>query len=138
MNYVEINRSRKHKLLPKDLEAKFPARYETNGMRSSDKRVVAKFFCPYSNWRWYAVEGERTDTGDFEFFGLVVGFEAEWGYFTLSQLDDVVIEKLGGVPGVERDLHFGDMNVADALRSDYGDRMVLVDKKDGWVSLRKG
>lgn len=45
-----------------------------------------KFFTPDSGWTWYVTEGEEED-GDFRFFGFVVGFEKEWGYFVLSELE---------------------------------------------------
>jgi hypothetical protein len=44
-----------------------------------------KFFTPDSNWTWYASEFDGEDI----FFGLVVGFEMELGYFSLSELESV-------------------------------------------------
>ena len=48
---------------------------------------------------WYASEFDGEDT----FFGLVDGFEAEFGYFSFSELAEV--RGLLGLP-VERDIHF--------------------------------
>lgn len=99
--------TRRHKLLPKALEAKFPKLYSQENV--SDPQVVAKFFSPYSNWTWYATEGERTEDGDFRFFGLVDGFEKELGYFSLNELASATftIGQFVGIelPAVERDLH---------------------------------
>jgi len=53
-------------------------------------KKVIKYFTPWSNWTWYVTEGEKTEDGDWLFFGFVSGFEAEWGSFTLSELSSVV------------------------------------------------
>ena len=64
-----------------------------------DPLVICKFFTPDSNWTWYVLEFDREDV----FFGWVVGFEHELGYFRLSELGSV-----RGPLGlsIERDLHF--------------------------------
>lgn len=58
-----------------------------------------KFFTPDSSWTWYASEFDGDDT----FFGLVDGFELEFGYFSLRELQGVRGHL--GLP-IERDLHF--------------------------------
>ena len=71
---------------------------------SEDPMVWLKFFTPDAQWTWYATEGEfEPETGDFVFFGYVVGIFPEWGGFRLSEL-----QKIRGQLGlpVERDLHF--------------------------------
>lgn len=90
-------------LFPKDVEAKLPALYSTDDVPLEEKTAVVKFFVPWNNWTWYAFEGERTEDGDFLFFGLVDGFERELGYFTLSELESV-----RGPAGlkIERDMFF--------------------------------
>jgi hypothetical protein len=55
-----------------------------------------------SNWTWYATEGSEED-GDFVFFGYVCGFENEFGYFRLSELQ--AARGPLGLP-IERDLYF--------------------------------
>ncbi len=52
-------------------------------------KKVIKFFTPWSNWSWYVTEGEKTEDGDWLFFGFVEGFEKEWGSFMLSDLTSV-------------------------------------------------
>jgi hypothetical protein len=66
---------------------------------SDEAIAVVKFFTPDGNWTWWATEFDGNDL----FFGLVSGFEVEYGYFSLSEL-----EQLRGVLGlpVERDLYF--------------------------------
>jgi hypothetical protein len=58
-----------------------------------------KFFTPDSDWTWYASEFDGEDI----FFGLVSGFEVEYGYFTLQELQEA-----RGPLGlqIERDLYF--------------------------------
>lgn len=68
----------------------------------SDPVVFAKFFFPASGWTWFVTEGEATDNDDFLFFGYVIGFESEFGYFTLSELEDLEVWGLR----IERDLYF--------------------------------
>lgn len=85
-------------LLPKEIRSKLPALYAGEEL-GLDALALVKFFTPDSNWTWYASEFDDTDT----FFGLVIGFEAELGYFSLSELS----EARGplGLP-LERDLYF--------------------------------
>jgi hypothetical protein len=91
------------KLLTKAIEAKIPKLYATDGVPVEDKTVAVKFFTPWANWTWYAFEGERTEDGDFLFFGLVTGFATELGYFSLRELEGA---KGPFGLGIERDLHF--------------------------------
>ncbi len=95
---------RRHKLVTKEIEAALPPLYSTEETPTDDKRVIVKFFSPYSQWTWFAVEGERQEDGDILFFGLVHGFENEWGYFTLNELAD---SYRGDLPLVERDCYCG-------------------------------
>jgi len=90
------------KLLTKAIAAKLPKLYQQDG-KGDEAIVYAKFFTPDAQWTWYVTEGEMNEDGDFEFFGLTIGFEAELGYFNLSQLQEVRGQL--GLP-IERDLHF--------------------------------
>jgi len=67
------------------------------------ERFTCKFFDPCGSWTWYVLEGEETEDGDWRFYGLVDGYEKEWGYFLLSQLESV--EGPLGL-GIERDIYF--------------------------------
>ena len=64
-----------------------------------DALAHVKFFTPDSNWTWYASEFDGEDI----FYGLVIGFEVEFGYFSLSELQSV--HGPLGLP-IERDLYF--------------------------------
>jgi Protein of unknown function (DUF2958) len=70
--------------------------------RESDPIVHLKVFSPYTNWTWTVTEGSPEDD-DFIFFGYVIGFEEEWGNFSLSELQDA---RRGDLPLVERDFYF--------------------------------
>lgn len=79
-----------------------------------EAEVLIKFFNPYGLGTWYVLEGEEQPDGDFMFFGYVKSpidpmFD-EYGYFTLSELENVKIELnilgLKGIGRIERDLYF--------------------------------
>ena len=70
------------KLLTADLRQRLPALYANEDV--VDPIVEVKFFTPWSNWTWYATEFDGEDL----FFGLVQGFEEEWGYFSLAELEE--------------------------------------------------
>ena len=89
---------RGHKLLTNEIRTQLPPLYsgEAKGL---DALAIVKFFTPRSNWTWYASEFDGEDT----LFGLVIGFEIELGYFSLSELDAA---RDGWGVHVERDLYF--------------------------------
>jgi len=67
-----------------------PELYSTENTPCEDKEVVFKFESPnLIGWDWQVVEGEELPDGDWRFFGLVNGFDSEWGYFLLSELNSV-------------------------------------------------
>ena len=89
-----------HNLLPLELRSTIPPLYAQEKIK--DPIVYVKYFTPDSSWTWYATEGQP-DGEDFRFFGYVIGFEKEWGYFLLSELQSA--RGPFGLP-IERDLHF--------------------------------
>ncbi len=103
---------RSEPLLDPESRARLPHLYsqETKGL---DALAQVKFFTPDAGWTWYASEGSSVDEDgyydtnkekvDFYFFGLVVGHETEWGYFALSELEQV--KGPLGLP-IERDVDF--------------------------------
>lgn len=68
-----------------------------------------KFFTPDSDWTWYASEFDGEDI----FFGLVSGFELEFGNFSLTELQ-LVVGPLG-LP-IERDTHFKPQKLGELLK----------------------
>jgi len=88
------------KMLTKELEKKLPPLYTNETLPSEDQTAIVKFFDPCSNWTWYVTEYNPEER---LFFGWVVGFEKEWGYFSLDELEQTT-NRLG--LHIERDLHF--------------------------------
>ena len=94
-----------YNLLPLSLEKILPALYATEDIVEEEKIVYAKFFAPNTSWTWFVLEGDwSTDHEDFMFFGLVHGFEREYGYFSLSDLESVATTN--PLCRIERDLYF--------------------------------
>ena len=87
-------------LLSEELRAQLPPLYGQED--ESDAMIYAKFFTPWTGWTWYVTEGSQQEE-DFIFFGYVIGFEGEWGYFSLNELESV---RGPGRLTIERDLHF--------------------------------
>jgi DUF2958 family protein len=103
------------KVLTKEILRKLPALYSQENEK--DPLVICKFFDPTGSWTWYAYEGSPVDENgyfdtdnekvDFLFFGLVIGFMPEFGYFSLNEL----IKAKQGLSGIqalpiERDAFF--------------------------------
>jgi hypothetical protein len=92
-------------LLTKSIAARIPRLYESEYVPNSEKVAQVKFFHPVSNWTWYVIEYDGVDTC----FGLVVGHETEFGYFSIKELS----ETLGfGLP-IERNRQFRPTQLQD-------------------------
>jgi len=99
----------KVELMTKELEQKFPKLYATENMKPEEVRIIAKFFDPCGSWTWYATEYDPVRR---IFFGLVQGFETEMGYFSLDEMESIK----GPIGlGIERDLYFGEHNLAEVM-----------------------
>lgn len=96
-------------LFTKELLDHLPKFQTTEQQDMEEVPVYVKFFTPDSNWTWYVTEGEQQGE-EIVFFGLVDGFEREWGYFALSELTD--LKGPLGMP-IERDLHFTNKKIKD-------------------------
>jgi len=99
-------------LLTEELKQQIPALYSQENEK--DPIVYCKFFDPTGSWTWYVTEGEETDNDEFLFFGFVIGFDAELGYFTLSQLQTAKqgLTGLRALP-IERDLYFSPCRLSE-------------------------
>jgi hypothetical protein len=86
------------RLLPDEIAATIPRLYATE--KEADPLVRVKFFTPDSSWTWYVTE---YDPGQRLCFGLVIGFETEFGYFSLEEME--AVRGPLGLP-IERDLYF--------------------------------
>ena len=68
-----------------------------------DAEVLVKFFGGAA-CTWLVLEGERQEDGDWLFYGLAtLGYGYEYGYFELSELQNLRFPPLG-LP-IERDLY---------------------------------
>ena len=107
-----MDAKRGHKFITKEIEKALPKLYSQENV--SDPIVVAKWFSPYSNWRWFAIEFDGKD----QFFGLVQGFDTELGYFYKKELAEL---KFGlgrfEVPAVERDLSWQPKKLSEVRES---------------------
>ncbi|MFC1675928.1 DUF2958 domain-containing protein [Planctomycetota bacterium] len=104
---VANDKIRGMKLLPKEIREQLPSLYSQDG-KGGKAVVYTKYFTPSSNWTWLVLEGEPVldesqNEVDYKFFGLVFGHEREFGYFLLSELEEV--RGPMGLP-IERDLYW--------------------------------
>lgn len=114
-----------HNLLPDILKERMPVLYSQE--QEQDPMVHCKFFDPVGSWTWYATEGSPVDEDgysdtdkpkvDYVFFGLVVGFEPELGYFSLHELKTAK-EGLRGMRAlpIERDISFEPSKLSEIKR----------------------
>ena len=98
------------KLLTKQLEARFKkvGRQE----KSKDPLVICKFFNPTGRGTWFATEYDPVDKIFFGYVSIFGDHCDEWGSFALSELED--FKGQFGL-GIERDLHFGEKNMSEAM-----------------------
>lgn len=100
------------KLLTEELRTRIPPLYSQE--HDPNPVVHAEFFTPDSNWTWWVTEGSP-DGEDLRFFGFVQGFEDEWGYFLLSELESA----RGPLSlAIERDFHFESGRFTDVVPAD--------------------
>ena len=104
------------KLITKEIEKEIEKKplyfYEENDIDTKDAKIIVKFFGG-GQWTWWAIEGEKLEDGDILFFGLVQGFEKEFGYFTLRELEGLKFPPFG--LGVERDKYFSNKTIKDVI-----------------------
>ena len=102
------------KLLTKAIEKKltrYPL-YSQDG-RGKDADIICKFFNPYGRGTWYVLEGEKQENGDWMFYGIVDVLDREYGYFMLSDIENLAVRVFGVDMGLERDIYFTNKKVKD-------------------------
>src|SRR5512140_712708 len=72
-------------LVPPEIAPQLPPLYSQEE-KGDDAIAVVKFFTPWTSWTWYASE---YDPEKRLCFGVVVGPEREFGYFSLDELEDI-------------------------------------------------
>ena len=103
---TEIKPIRSMKLLTAEIIRKLEKHpFGSQEGKLDDAEVLVKFFGGGA-CTWLVTEGEQREDGDWEFFGKVtLGYEWEWGYFLLSELEKMKFPPFG--LGVERDMYLG-------------------------------
>jgi hypothetical protein len=72
-------------LVPPEIAAQLPPLYSQEE-QGDNAIAVVKFFTPWTNWTWYASE---YDPEKRLCFGVVVGHEREFGYFSIDELEEI-------------------------------------------------
>lgn len=93
-------------MMTKEIEkrlAKYPL-YSQDG-KGQEATVIFKVFNPYGGGTWLITEGEKQENDDYLFFGYSTLNEAEWewGYITLSQLENTRVNVHGCRLPLERE-----------------------------------
>ena len=79
-------------LMTDEMLERVPELYAQEDVALADKEVHAAYIIPFrSNWTWYMTEYDR-ESGDA--FGLVLGIEPEWGYFSIEELKELNAQRL--------------------------------------------
>ena len=93
------------KLITKEIENKLlkSPLYSGEETPIEERKIIVKFFNPCGAGTWYVLEAEKQEDGDWLFYGYVDLLEKEFGYFTLSQLEEA---RLPFGLKIERDLYF--------------------------------
>ena len=79
-------------------------RFEKIGSQEEEKDpfVIVKFFNPTGAGTWFATEYNKQDRIFFGYASISGDHNDEWGYFSLSELEN--FRGIGGL-GIERDLY---------------------------------
>jgi len=101
------------KLLTKEIRKMLPKLGEQSSIGTNDTVAYVKFFTPWSNWTWYAMEFDGEDT----FFGYVSGIECEFGTFSLRELKS--IQGTFGLK-IERDKFFKPTKISELIEKHEG------------------
>ena len=90
-------------LLTDTLKREFAAQGSVASKKAEFIMVIAKYFCPWNGWTWFAAEWNPITETFFGYVNLGDDLTAELGYFSLEEL-----EELEGPLGlkVERDQYW--------------------------------
>ena len=86
-------------LLPKAIADRLPPHYSQEEC-GEEAIALVKFFIPWTSWTWYVSEYDPVER---RCFGVVVGHEREFGYFSIDELN--AIRGPAGLT-IERDLYW--------------------------------
>jgi hypothetical protein len=101
-------------ILPDYIKRSLPKLNATRALK--DPLVICKFFDPVGISTWFVIEGEELSDGNVLFYGLVMGIENVFEYFTLFQLIHLK-DGVWGRPGLplERDGYFKPCKLSKVL-----------------------
>ena len=100
-----------YELMPEELAATVPPLYAIE----AEPIGRAKLFSCFNGWAWLVTEHDP-ESG--EAFGLVKGFEEEWGYFSIREMEEVNRSK--GFNVIERDFYFDPKPVSEVRQKSAG------------------
>lgn len=128
-------------LMTDEMLERVPELYAQEDVDLADKEVHAEYIIPFgSDWTWYMTEYNK-ETGDA--FGLVLGFEPEWGYFNLDELKEMNAQRLilEDFPKTFREIKDTELvkqMTSEELRRAFGRRLTFAkDEEIKEESLRK-
>lgn len=101
-------------MMTEELGEKMPGFHETEDASDEETYVTAHWFSVATGWDWFGIE---YDEGAREVYGLVSGFEVEFGYFSLDEFEQVNESK--GYEVIERDTGWTPITVRE-LKDRYG------------------
>ena len=96
------------KLMTKALEKRFAQVGRQEHIK--DPLVIAKFFYPAGSATWFATEFDPKRRLFFGYASLFGDHNAEWGYFSLDELESVT-GRFG--LGIERDLYWSEKRASE-------------------------
>ncbi|MDP3266169.1 MAG: hypothetical protein Q8M39_05005 [Sulfuricurvum sp.] len=73
-------------LMTEELQKNLPKLYDTEDTKIEDKIVYIRYYEINSGWQWFITEYSSSDR---LCFGYVCGFENEWGYFSLEEMEQI-------------------------------------------------
>lgn len=117
-------------LLPEELKDRLPPLDSSGDASLRDLTVHARFFDPVSQWKWYALEFDGSDT----FYGLIVTPQhAAAGQFTLRELEALSSEE--DDPGVARDESFEPKTVQQLIADEPNVAQIFAGSGLGLIGL---
>lgn len=80
-----------HNLITEEILKNVPPLYGQEGVKNSEKVVHSAYIIPFKYWTLYMTEYDpKTEIA----YGLVIGDNVEWGYFSLKDLRSLNAQRL--------------------------------------------
>jgi hypothetical protein len=76
-------------LIPQEILSTLPGYGATDQVPCEEKVALVRLYSPYNGWSWYLVEMDPLTVDPTGYcFGLVCGFETEWGPWTVQEMEE--------------------------------------------------